>query len=77
MLSVIPLDHRPSCFSKLISSQLRAFYVDTCALHAIIMDAHILLGVDTILIRRSSTAEVLTDAINRPFVVLLGLHTQL
>ena len=41
MPSVIPLDHQPSCFSKLISSQLRAFYVHACALHAIIVDAHV------------------------------------
>ena len=42
MPSVIPLDHQPSCFSKLFSSHLRAFfYVDACVLHAIIiMDVH-------------------------------------
>ena len=40
MPSVIPLDHRPSRFSKLFSSHLRAYYVDACVPHAIIMDAH-------------------------------------
>ena len=37
----------------------------------------ILLGADKILIRRSSTAVVLTETVNRTFVVLVVLYTQL
>ena len=37
----------------------------------------ILLGADKILIRRSNTAVVLTESVNRTFVVLLVLYTQL
>ena len=49
MPSVVPLDHQKSRFSMLFNSQLRVLhcliydldYLDACALHAVLWDAHV------------------------------------
>ena len=54
------------------------WYIIVCTFVTVTSGTHkILLGADKILIRRSSTAVVLTETVNRTFVVSLVLYTQL